>query len=276
MALLHAGVAETVFGIVDFGDDPRHALGALCAALSAVNLWGVLAWRFGLPTSESHALISGMTGAALAQHRGMEAIHPEEWSTVLWGLLLTMLPPCLLGMVFDRILRRILRDVPRRQAVRSLCRTQWLSAAGSALAHGAQDSQKFIGVWLLGLSLGRGGLSNEQGLPLSLVLIAASLMTLGTLLGGARIIKKVGGEMTDLDAPAASASDAASTAVLVLCSLLGVPASTTHAKASAIMGTGIGRRGGVNLRIVGQMVGAWVLTFPLCGAIGFFLSLLIT
>ena len=81
--------------------------------------------------------------------------------------------------------------------------------------------------------------------------------------------------MTDLDAAGGSASDAASTAILAVCSLLGLPASTTHSKACAIMGTGLCKRGGIDLRIAGQMLAAWALTFPLCGAIGFFLSFLI-
>jgi PiT family inorganic phosphate transporter len=97
-------------------------------------------------------------------------------------------------------------------------------------------------------------------------------MPLGTMLGGARIIKKVGGERTDLDAVGGSAADAASTAILVFCSLFGIPASTTHSKSCAIMGTGLCQRGGLNLRIAAQMLTAWILTFPACGAIGYILS----
>ena len=101
-------------------------------------------------------------------------------------------------------------------------------------------------------------------------------MTLGTLLGGARIIKKIGCELTDLDAAGGSASDAASSAVLTVCSFFGIPASTTHSKACAIMGTGLCKKSGVNLHIAGEMIAAWTLTFPFCGAIGFFLSFLIS
>ncbi len=273
MALLHAGVAQTVAGMVDFGSDPSNALSALCAALSAVILWGVIAWFFGLPTSESHALISGMTGAAMAQQGGLNAIHPEQWSLVLLGLLATTLPAALLGFFFDRLLRCLLRNVARRRAIGYFSRAQSFSAAGSALMHGAQDSQKFMGVWLLGLCLFSGREMPER-LPLPLILVCASVMTLGTMLGGARIIKKIGCDLTDLDAVGGSAADGASTALLALCSLLGIPASTTHSKACAMMGTGLGRRRRLDLRIAGQMVSAWLLTFPLCGAIGFCLSLL--
>ena len=276
MALLNPSVAITLFGIVNFGQNSSDALSALCAGLCAVILWAVIAWRFGLPTSESHALISGITGAALARQMSLSAINPEQWKLVLVGLVVTTVPACLLGFLFYRFLLKLVAKWERRRVMGYFMRTQCLSAAGSALLHGAQDSQKFMGIYMLGLSLsGTVSLSPDQ-IPLSVVLICAAVMTLGTMLGGSRIIKKIGCDMTELDAAGGSASDAASTAVLVLCSLLGIPASTTHSKASAIMGTGLCKRGGIDLRIAGQMVGAWALTFPFCGAIGFFLSFLIS
>ena len=162
--------------------------------------------------------------------------------------------------------------------MRHFLRAQRVSAATSALLHGAQDSQKFMGVYMLGLSLyyGKGGAGEETSVPIAIVLICAAVMTLGTMLGGAKIIKKVGCELTELDAAGGSASDAASSAVLTVCSLLGIPASTTHSKACAIMGTGLCKKSGVDPRIAGQMLAAWALTFPFCGAIGFFFSFLIS
>ena len=94
-------------------------------------------------------------------------------------------------------------------------------------------------------------------------------MTLGTMLGGAKIIKKVGCDMTELDAAGGSAADAASSVALLICSLVGIPASTTHSKSCAIMGTGFCKRGGVDIRIVLQMLLAWGLTFPICSALGY-------
>lgn len=276
MALIHTGVAETVFGIADFGKDPSVALRALCAALLTVSLWGTAAWRFGLPTSESHALIASLTGASLALSGSVESIRGEEWLSVLMGLFLTTLPACLLGCLLDRLARFFLRNVSRRKAIRHFSRAQRWSAAGSALLHGAQDSQKFLGVYLLGLSL----ISEENriadGIPLAMILVCAVVMSLGTLLGGSRIIKKIGCDMTELDAVSGAVSDAASTVSLTLCSLLGFPASTTHAKSSAMLGTGLFRRGAVNRSIVCQLLAAWGLTFPVCGAIGFLLTRLMT
>jgi len=277
MTVINPSVAMTLFGIADFGKDPSEALSSLCAGLCAVVLWALIAWRFGIPTSESHALISGITGAALARRMDLSAINPAQWKSVLIGLVATTLPAFLLGALFYRVLLLIVSRLPRRRVMRRFMHAQRISAAVSALLHGAQDSQKFMGVYMLGLSFyyAEGEIGGGGSVPLVIVLICAAVMSLGTMLGGARIIKKVGCDMTDLDPAGGSASDAASSVVLGLCSLLGIPASTTHSKACAMMGTGTCKKKGVDLRIVGQMVAAWALTFPFCGAIGFFLSFLI-
>lgn len=272
MALLSTRVAQTLSGIVDFGGNAKESFAALSAALAAVVLWAIIAWRFGIPTSESHALISGLTGAALAERMSFDAINPREWGLVLLGLFATTLPAALLGWLFSSFLQKILVRRERRRVMRSFLRTQRASAALSALLHGAQDSQKFMGVYLLGLSLTTPSLRETTALPLPIVLICASVMSLGTMLGGAKIIKKVGVDMIDLDAAGGSASDAASSVVLAICSFLGIPASTTHSKSCAMMGTGLCKRGGIDFRIVSQILAAWALTFPFCGAIGFLLA----
>lgn len=276
MTYLNPGVAMTLYGIVDFGNNSAESLSALCAGLCAVIIWALIAWRFGLPTSESHALISGMTGAALARRMSISAINPEQWRLVLLGLFLTTVPAFLLGSLFYRILLCFLSRWKRRRVMRHFRRAQCVSAATSALMHGAQDSQKFMGVYMLGLSFCYSGIRAEESVRLPIVLICASVMTLGTMLGGAKIIKKVGCDMTELDATGGSASDSASSVILSVCSFLGIPASTTHSKACAIMGTGVCKKSGINLRIAGQLITAWLLTFPICGIIGFLLSLLLS
>ena len=271
MAYLSPAVARTLFGIADFGEDPQGAMAALCAGLCAVILWALLAWKYGLPTSESHALISGITGAAVAQQMSLSAIQTEEWGRVFLGLFATTLPAFLLGALFRHVLFFVLGFGRRRPVMKHFRRAQRISAATSALLHGAQDSQKFMGVYMLGLSLPKGNHHLPAVLPLPVVLICALTMTLGTLLGGSRIIKKVGCELTELDCASGSASDAASSAVLTLCSFLGIPASTTHSKACAMMGTGFCRRRGINPKVAGELFAAWLLTFPACFVIGFVL-----
>ena len=269
MSLISPRVAVTLYNIVDLGDSKDSALCAVCAGLLSVVVWSVAAWRFGLPTSESHALISGLTGAAIAARSSFTAINAREWALVITGLFATTLPPFILGYIFNSLLRICLRSRQRRKAMRYFTRAGCVSAAASALLHGAQDSQKFIGVYLLSLSIAGVSGFTDGHIPLTTVTACAFIMTLGTMLGGMRIIKKVGCEMTDIDAAGGSAADAASSAVLLICSLFGIPASTTHSKACAMIGTGFCKKRGVDPRIVTQLFAAWGLTFPICGILGF-------
>lgn len=274
MAIIRPGVAKTLYGIADFGSDGRAALISLCSALAAVIIWASFAALLGLPTSESHALISGMSGAALSSSMSLDAIQLEEWRSVIIGILVSTLPVLLFSFILYRLTLRVFLSQDRRGAMRYFRRVQRLSAGSSAFLHGAQDSQKFLGVYLLGLSfLGERG-SEEFSIPLYASLVCAAAMTLGTMLGGSRIIKKVGCELTELDPLSSAAADTASSAVLGVCSFLGIPTATTHAKTCALMGVGLGKRRATSPKAAIEMFAAWTLTFPVCALLGFFISLI--
>ena len=274
MALINSNVAKTVFSIASFPEERSLALFSLCAAMSAVVIWSLLATRFGLPTSESHALLSGLAGAAVAACSSLYAINTDEALTVIYGLLLSTIPSFIIARIIYSVMTSVLKRRDRRKVIRYFTRTQILSAATSATLHGAQDSQKFMGVLMLGISLYRGQYtSSDFSLPLGVIISCAAVMTLGTLLGGKSIIKKVGIDMVSLDAAGGTAADLASSSVLAICSYLGFPVSTTHSKASAMMGVGTQRNGGgTDKKIAGEILLAWLLTFPICAAIGFILT----
>lgn len=140
-----------------------------------------------------------------------------------------------------------------------------------AFMHGAQDGQKFIGVFLLGTFLA-GGQANVTtfAVPIWLMILCSLVMSLGTCIGGMRIIKAVGMNMVRLEKYQGFAADLAAAGCLMISSLTGIPVSTTHTKTTAIMGVGAARRiSSVNWGVVREMVYAWVLTFPCCGAIGY-------
>lgn len=273
MAIFRPGVAKTLYGIADFGDDPNSAVISLCCALISVILWASGASFFGLPTSESHALIAGMSGAALASNTSIDAISLDEWRSVLIGIGVSTLPVAILAFLLYRISLRIFADWDRRGTMRYFSRVQRFSAGSSAFLHGAQDSQKFIGVYLLGLSFIRGN-SEKFAIPLSLTLLVATAMTLGTMMGGSRIIKKVGCELTELDPLSSSAADTASSAILGVCSFLGIPTATTHAKTCAMMGVGLFRRRSTDPKIAAELFLGWFLTFPACALLSFLLAML--
>ena len=265
-----SGVAQTVYYIVDFGGNSTVALHAIFAGMCAVVVFAVIAFLFGIPTSESHALVSGIIGAALGSSMSFSSLNYKYISVVLLGLLLSTVPAYYIAKLIYYLVLRLCRDFDRRKTMKYFMRTQRASAALSAFMHGAQDSQKFAGVLMLGMSLyiGEGGRVVFE-VPFKISAACALVMTLGTLCGGSRIIKKLGSEMVRLDAAASTAADAASSLVLGACTVFGIPVSTTHSKTSAMMGAGVYTQRGVDKGVVRQMIAAWLLTFPFCILLGF-------
>ena len=269
--IFFSGVAQTVYLTVDFGEDSRLALTSLFAGMCAVVTWALIAFVFGIPTSESHALISGVVGAALGGRMTVGAIRFSYIALVLVGLLLSTVPAYFIAKWTYSLILGFCSGFDRRRSMRHFLRAQRLGAASSAFLHGVQDCQKFVGVIMLGTSLSGGG-AEEFKAPVGISLLCAAVMTLGTLIGGTRIIKKVGEEMVTLDAAAGSAADVSSSIVLLICSLIGIPVSTTHSKTSAMMGSGSLTHKGLDRKTVLEMVTAWVLTFPSCAILGFILG----
>ena len=255
-AALFPAVTETVLELAQFGGDRQSALWALCAALGAVVLWSTVAWIFGLPTSESHGLLAGLTGAALALEGG--AVDLRAWTRVLLALPLSI--------ALGWLLAKALAARPRKARSASFCRrAQRVGAAAMALLHGAQDGQKFLGIFLLGLSLAAGWEHPTGPAPLWLTALCAGTMALGTALGGRRIVDTVGRDMVELDPFRGLAADLAGAGSLLVCTLLGMPVSTTHTKTAAILGAG--RR--PDWAVARSIALAWALTFPVCGLLGF-------
>lgn len=249
-AAVNDAVARTLYSIADFGP---HALTALTAALASAVLWGVAAWRFGIPTSESHALVAGLTGAALALGAGRLRLAPL--ALVGLGLALSLALGAALGRLAGRLLPKGRPGFYRKGQV--------AGAALTAFLHGAQDGQKFLGVLALALTLGAGG----YAVPTWAAFWCAGCMALGTLLGGRRIIDTVGRKMVLLTPRSGFAADLGCAAALALCTALGLPVSTTHVKTAAILGAGASPDG----KVAGSLGLAWLLTFPLCGGIAFLL-----
>ena len=271
---VNASVAETVYSIARFGGGPKAALTALCAAMTAIVLWAVVAWALGIPTSESHALVAGISGAAAALEGSFSCINPVAWCKVLLGLGLSLLA----GFWAGEWVRRRLNSVKWNDHTFRLA--QIPGAAGAAFLHGAQDGQKFLGVFLLGSALARGeGESAMGAAPVWLMGLCAGCMALGTLMGGRRIIDTLGRDMVDIGPREGLAADGAVMACLLVSTLLGLPVSTTHTRTAALLG--VSRAGGCRpcWGVAGRVALVWLLTFPACMAIGYwtaqiFLSLL--
>jgi PiT family inorganic phosphate transporter len=274
MTSINATVAQTIYKLVDFGGDSQEALVALCAALFAIVLWATAAWWFGIPTSESHALIAGISGAAIALQGGISGINPAEWVKVIYGLVLSTGMGFGAGWFVVKLIEKVCRSFDRRKTFSPFKNAQIAGGAGMAFMHGAQDGQKFMGVFMLGMFLAQGQVNvTEFQIPIWLMLLCSAVMALGTSIGGYRIIKSVGMDMVKLEKHQGFSADLAAAVCLLLASITGIPVSTTHTKTTAIMGVGAAKRvSSVNWGIVRDMAMAWVLTFPGCGLVGFLMA----
>lgn len=276
MTMFNATVAETIYNMVDFRGDSHSALVALCAAMFAIVLWATVAWWFGIPTSESHALIAGISGAAIALQGGFSGINPTEWVKVIYGLILSIIMGFPLGWFVVKSIEKIFRNFNRKKTAVLFQNAQILGGAGMAFMHGAQDGQKFMGVFMLGVFLVKGQSNvTEFTIPLWLIVLCSAVMAIGTSVGGYRIIKAVGMDMVKLEKYQGFSADFAAVISLFTASVLGLPVSTTHTKTTAIMGVGAAKRiSNVNWGVVKEMAMAWILTFPGCGLIGYLMAIL--
>jgi PiT family inorganic phosphate transporter len=245
----------------------------LGAAMMGIIIWSSTAWYFGLPTSESHGLVAGLAGAGLAA-AGPSVLLWEGWRKVLIGLALSSFFGFVVAIfLMSTILWGFRKWHPG--SVRGLfARLQVVSAALMAFSHGSNDGQKFIGVFTLALVLG-GVLPEFNVLPWVIVLCAVT-MAAGTAIGGWRIIRTMGLRLTKLEPVQGFAAETAAGLTIQGAAIFGIPLSTTHTISTAIMGVGATRRlSAVRWGVAGQLVVAWVLTFPVCGLIAYVTTLLV-
>lgn len=274
MTMINSSVASTISNMVDFGTDTQMALVALCAALFSIVVYSVGASIFGIPTSESHSLIAGLTGAALAVQGGLDGVNGQEWIKVIYGLVLSLALGFALGWGICKALTIICANMDRRRTNKAFKYAQVFGAAAMSFMHGAQDGQKFIGVLLLGVAFcnGQPDLVNAA-IPIWLMMLCSITMGVGTSVGGEKIIKSVGMDMVKLETFQGFSADLAGAACILLSTLTGIPVSTTHTKTSAIMGVGaVKRLSAINFSVVKDMMLTWVFTFPGCGLISFVMA----
>ncbi|MGI5849955.1 MAG: inorganic phosphate transporter [Christensenellales bacterium] len=273
--LMGTAVAKTIGNIISLtpGTD---ALVTLAAAQIAIVTWAVGAWKFGIPTSESHALIAGLTGAALA-NGGLASVSWVEWQKVLIGLGISSILGFVSGWLITVGVARAFRKMKRDAANRFFSVGQIVSASAMAFSHGAQDGQKFIGIFAFALMLGGViPMDNTFAVPVWIMVFCSALMAIGTSLGGHRIIKTMGIDMVKIEKYQGFSAEVGASACMIGATIFGIPLSTTNSKGTAIMGAAAARRmSNVNWGIVKEMFTAWILTFPGCALIGYLMALLL-
>jgi len=246
-------------------------LSVVAAAMITIIIWSAVTWYYGLPTSKSHELIAGLTGAGLAA-AGPSVLEWEGWKKVLIGLGFSTFVGFFLAIVLMTLLYWVLRRTSQASVQGTFGKLQIVSSAFMAFSHGSNDGQKFMGVFALALVLG--GSMPEFHVPFWVILVCGAVIALGTIFGGWRIMRTVGFKLTRLEPVNGFAAETAAGSAIVLASSFGIPLSTTHTINTSIMGVGATRRmTAVHWDVGRRIVTTWILTFPACFALGYVLSL---
>lgn len=274
---LGTAVADTIGKIVTVPQGQMVAV--VGSGLAGATAWNLLTWWLGLPSSSGHSLVGGLVGAAVTdgvlsgygglksvQWGGFEGWHPTGVFGVLIALFIS--PP--LGFAFAFVLLRFLRLISRRWTTRwngPIRGGGWVAAAGLSFSHGGNDAQKSMGV--IAVLLLAAGQTDSMSVPLWAKVATGLALTMGTALGGWRIVRTIGRRIFSLTPIDSFASQTSSTAVILGASLIGAPVSTTHVVASSVVGVGAGRRRWQHVRwqIVREMGIAWLTTIPAAAAL---------
>jgi PiT family inorganic phosphate transporter len=244
----------------------------LCALVGAIS-WNMITWRFGLPTSSSHALIGGITGAGISA-AGLVAIKWMIVGEVAVFMIISPIIGLVCGFLFMAVILWLTRRANRETTDTYFKRLQLCSAAAYSFSHGSNDAQKTMGIILpLLYSIGYYSASvdpNHLPMPLWVILICHAAIALGTLSGGWRIVKTMGYKITKLRPVNGFAAETAGAATILGASAVGIPVSTTHIICSSIMGVGTTMGAStVKWGVARSIMGAWILTIPISALIGF-------
>lgn len=259
ISIVNSSVAKCVFSLAGF--DGPLGICAFCASFASIIIFGVVAWYFGMPSSESHAMIASLAGASLALHASFST--GEKFLQIIVFTILSSVFAFALSYFSSKLFKK--DRLPYRQL-------QVLSCVTTSFMHGAQDGQKFIGVMLFLISFGEGSVGFS--VPVSLILTVSTVMAIGTSLGGGRIIKSLGENTVKLDFRRGFVSDACASVSLFFSSLLGFPVSTSNIKACSVIGAGVSDREKVNKKTAFSVLAVSVITFPVCFMLGYLLTLL--
>jgi PiT family inorganic phosphate transporter len=249
-------------GVVDPSAIDRWVvLGGLCGAIA----WNLLTWWLGLPVSSSHALIGGLSGAAVV-HSGFSVLLPQGLGKILLFIVLSPLLGLVLGFSTMLLLLWLHRNSLPSVVDRRFRRLQLVSAAFYSLGHGTNDAQKTMGI--ITILLFTTGYVKEFHVPVWVILTCHAAIAAGTLAGGWRIVKTMGMRITKLRPIGGFSAETAGAITLLGTALWGIPVSTTHTITGAIMGVGATHRlTAVRWGVARQIVWAWILTIPISAAV---------
>jgi PiT family inorganic phosphate transporter len=265
-AFISLAVAATVAkDVVDAGViTPTVVFAGLVGAIA----WNLATWYFGLPSSSSHALIGGVVGSAFVADGASAVLGDGVLGKVLIPAVIAPVLAFVIGVVAINLVYGIVGRERPGPVNRGFRYGQVISGGLLALAHGTNDAQKTMGVITLAL-IANGNLSADSDVPTWVVICAASAISLGTYVGGWRIIRTMGTRIIKMDAAQGFSAQGAGAAVILASSHYGFPLSTTQVISGGVMGAGAGKKlSAVRWGVAGNIVVAWLLTLPAAAAIG--------
>jgi inorganic phosphate transporter, PiT family len=265
-ALTGTAVAKTIASGIATTPSGDEGQIVVAAALIGAITWNLITWRLGIPSSSSHALIGGLIGSSIAAS-GLTSLNgPGILEKVIVPLVASPILGVVIGFGMMVVLLNLFKRAHPKRINDRFRRLQVVSAAYMAFSHGSNDAQKTMGI--ITLALVAGGILAEPTVPLPVILLAATAISLGTAAGGWRIIKTMGQRVVKLDPVHGFAAETTAATIIMGASTFGMPVSTTHVISSAIIGVGASDRfSAVRWGVAGNIVTAWVLTIPASGAV---------
>jgi PiT family inorganic phosphate transporter len=264
-ALTGTAVAHTISSGLATTPDGAAGQTIVAAALIGAIVWNLITWRFGIPSSSSHALIGGLLGAVIASIGGSAIKLDGVLTKVVLPLVLSPVLGIVVGFGMMVLILNVFRHANPRRMNDRFRRLQVVSAAFMAFSHGSNDAQKTMGIMTLAL-IASGVLPPDSPIPLWVIVLAATAISFGTAAGGWRIIKTMGQKVVKLDPVRGFAAETTAASIILTASHFGMPVSTTHVISSAIIGVGSSDRlSAVRWGVAGNIVIAWVLTIPASG-----------
>ncbi|MFM1650694.1 inorganic phosphate transporter [Brevibacillus sp. B_LB10_24] len=263
-ALTYTGVAKTIGKDIADPFKLENGLVVILAALTSAILWNLVTWWFGIPSSSSHAIIGGITGATIGA-AGFGAVNFKGFLSIVEALILSPIGAFFVGFLMIKLISALVANTAYHKTNRRFRYLQILSASWQSFSHGANDAQKTMGV--ITFALVTGGFLHTPGgefiIPLWVKLSAALAMALGTSIGGWRIIKTVGGKIMKIKPITGFSADLSSALIITIFTALHLPVSTTHVISSAIMGVGASQKfSAVKWGVAGRIIFTWIVTLP--------------
>lgn len=261
MSILNFSVADFIFSMIDMSNKIQ-GLSIIFSAILSTIVFSNVALLFGIPTSETHSLIAGITGALIACKK-IDAISIKEWEQIIIGLVISIIGTYIVTKMINIVSRKYINNSISDNIKRKL---QILSSAGVSFMHGAQDGQKFIGVIIAYQMLIRNEAIVQSVSPENyfwVIVLVSVVMFVGVATGGRKIVETLGNDITELNYDDALVSDFSSILILLISSLNGIPISTSHVKTVSIFGA-VDKDKKVNFGKVSDIFKAWIYTFPIC------------